>query len=501
MSILKRAAAGLFGLSLLLPSVPGSAQPLGQQSYTYNEYGDSAPGPDPYVITGWLDGQALGCGAFNGLSDICFDAEGNMYLADAENNRIVVLDASFRFVSELTGAVKEGALSPFSQPRGVFAAADGTLYIADTMNARVVHMDKAGNLLAEFGAPQSELIAKDFNYRPLRLCADESGRIYVVAASVNDGILLINPNGDFEGFLAAARVNPDPIRLLWKRIATREQRSRMEDFVPVEYNSIELDAEGFLYATTAAVDESLVIAEVGAGAGSEEGAIVRRLNMLGQDILRRKGYFPQVGDVEDLGLKEPAFHGVSQIMDVAAGENGVYYLLDNNRKRVFAYDQDGYMLYAFSGPGQGQGGFHTPAALAVRGELMAVADRGSNMVTVFQQTAYGRRIGEAIAAYNAGDYGASQAAWEQVRSMNANMDMAYAGMGKAAYRSGDYQKAMGYFSTANLKEWYDKAFEEYRKGVLKVWFGPAAILLIAAVLGRKLLRLLPKKRKERRAAQ
>ena len=495
MSILRRAAAGLFGLSLLLPSVPGFAQALGQQSYTYNEYGDSAPGPDPYEITSWLDGQGLGCGPFNGLSDICFGPDGNMYLADAENNRIVVLSGSFRFVSEIKGVLKDGDLSPFSQPRGMFAAADGTLYVADTMNARVVHMDSVGNLLKEFGVPQSELIAKDFNYRPLRLCVDESGRIYVVAASVNDGILLINPNGDFEGFLAAARVNPDPIRLLWKRIATREQRSRMEDFVPVEYNSVELDAEGFLYATTAAVDESLVIAEVNAGQGSEEGAVVRRLNMLGQDILRRKGYFPQVGDVEDLSLKEPFFHGVSQILDVAAGENGTYYLLDNNRKRVFAYDQDGYMLYAFSGPGQGQGGFHTPAALAAQGDLLVVADRGSNMVTVFRRTAYGQKINEAIAAYNAGDYADSQTAWEQVMAMNSNMDMAYAGMGKAAYRSGDYQKAMGYFSTANLKEWYDKAFEEYRKTVMKVWFGPAVLILIGGFAIQKTAKVLLKKRR------
>jgi tetratricopeptide (TPR) repeat protein len=307
-------------------------------------------------------------------------------------------------------------------------------------------------------------------------------------------IILLNPSGDFEGFLAAARVNPDPIRLLWKRLATSEQRSRMEDFVPIEYNSVELDEEGFLYATTAAVDADVVIAEVNAGKGSEEGAVVRRLNMLGQDILRRNGYFPQVGDVEDLQSKEPFFSGVSKIMDVAAGENGVYYLLDNNRKRVFAYDQDGYLLYAFSGPGQSQGGFHTPTALAVRGGILAVSDRGSNMITVFRRTAYGEAISAAIAAYAAGDYAGSEAAWEQVKSMNANMDMAYAGMGKAAYRSGDYKRAMEYFRTAALKEWYDKAFEEYRRGVLKVWFAPGVLAIIGVFLAVKVSKRLRRKK-------
>ncbi len=491
----KAFAVLLAACALLLPA-GGLAAPLGHQSYTYNEYGESAPGPDPFGILAYLDGETLGCGAFRDLSDLCFGPENRLYLADSGNNRIVVLDGSFSLAEVIGGVLINGALSPFRQPSGVFAAADGTLYVADTMNARVVQMDGAGNLLMEFGVPQSDLIAADFNYRPLRVCVDESGRLYVVAASVNDGILLMNPAGTFEGFLAAARVNPDPIRMLWKRIATREQRSRMEDFVPVEYNSVELDAEGFIYATTAAVDEKVVIAEVEAGQGTEEGAVVRRLNMLGQDILRRTGYFPQVGDVEDLRDTQPFFKGVSQIMDVAAGEDGCYYLLDNNRKRVFAYDQDGYMLFAFSGPGQAQGGFHTPSALAVRGNILAVADRGAGVVTVFERTAYGEAVYRAIAAYAGGEYGASEAAWSQVLAFNANMDMAYAGMGKAAYRAGEYQKAMAYFETANLKEWYGKAFEEYRKAVLKVWFGPVVLILTGLILSAGIAKRLRRKRRD-----
>ena len=493
MALLRGLFALLLALFLLTPSL-GTAAPLGHQSYTYNEYGESAPGPDPYGILAYLDGGTLGCGPLRGLSDICFGPDGRLYIADTENNRIVVLDASFSLLSVLTGAVDKGVLSPFNQPRGVFAAADGTLYVADTMNARVVRLDGEGNLLMEFGTPQSDLIAADFNYRPLKICADESGRLYVVAASVNDGILLMNPSGSFEGFLAAARVNPDPIRMLWKRFATREQRSRMEDFVPVEYNSVELDTEGFVYATTAAVDEKVVIAEVGAGRGTEEGAVVRRLNMLGQDILRRSGYFPQVGDVENLQDTQPFFKGVSQIMDVAAGDNGCYYLLDNNRKRVFAYDQDGYLLYAFSGPGQSQGGFHTPSALAVRGSLMAVADRGAGVVTVFARTAYGEDVHQAIAAYARGDYGASEAVWKRVLYQNANMDMAYAGMGKAAYRAGSYKKAMDYFSMANLQDWYGKAFEEYRKTLLQTWFGPTVFTLAGLFIGWKLMKRLRRKK-------
>lgn len=468
------------------------ATPLSHQSYTYNEYGDSVPSPDPYEILAFVDGTALGCGSLKNPGDLCFGTDGKLYIADTGNNRIVILKTDFTLDGILVGAWTAEGLSAFNQPRGVYAAADGTLYVADTMNARVLRLDDKGNLLQSYGVPESDLIDEDFNYRPLRLCVDESRRIYVVAASVNDGILLIDSSGSFEGFLAAARVNPDPIRVLWKRLATKEQRSRMEDFVPVEYNSVDLDSEGFIYATTAAVDEDVVIAQVESGTATEEGAIVRRLNMLGQDILRREGYFPQVGDVEDLQETDASFRGVSQIMDVAAGDNGCYFLLDNNRKRIFAYDQDGYLLYAFSGPGQSQGGFLTPTALAVRDQLLVALDKASGVVTVFSRTAYGDAIHEAIAAYDSGNYELSKAAWETVLASNTNLDSAYAGMGKAAYRSGDYKQAMEYFSSANLTDWYGKAFEQYRKAMLKAWFGSAVLALLGVILAtiivQKLLR-------------
>lgn len=427
-----------------------------------------------------LDAAGLGLDKeFNGLSDVFYEADGGLLVTDSGNNRVVALDNALRLVRVYEGVEKDGTLSAFSQPRAALSGPDGSIYVCDTYNARVVRMDRQGRLMAEYATPDTELIGQGTNYRPVKLALDDAGRMYVVAAAINTGVLVINPSGDFEGFLAAARVNPDPWRLMWKRLATREQRSRMEDFVPVEYNSIAMDSEGFLYATTAAVDSEVIVAEVAAGAGTEEGAVVRRLNLMGQDILRRKGFYPQVGDVEDLTQTAPFYAGVSQIMDVAAGENGVYYMIDNNRGRIFAYDQDGYLLYAFSGPGSAQGGLVTPTALDVHGDRLAVADRGSNLLTVYRRTEYGALIAQAIDSYNHGDYTGAADKWRAVIAKNANFDIGYAGLGKAAYRSGDYRQAMAYFETANLKDWYNKAFEEHRKAVLRVWFAPAALALIA----------------------
>lgn len=473
----------ILALLMALPQA-AMAKETGHQSYSYNVYGKSVPCPAPYEVVACLDASSLGLTKeFSGLADVFYEKDGGLLVADSGNNRILMLDADLRLVKEHTGVVKDGELSPFNQPKAALSGPDGSLYICDTYNARVVRMTRDGEWLAEYGMPDTELIGEGVNYRPLKLALDDAGRMYVVAASINAGVLVINPAGDFEGFLAAARVNPDPWRLMWKRIATREQRSRMEDFVPVEYNSITMDQEGFLYATTAAVDNEVIMAEAASGVGTEEGAVVRRLNLMGQDILRRKGFYPQVGDVENLSDTAPFYSGVSQMMDVAAGEDGVYYMVDNNRSRIFAYDQDGYLLYAFSGPGSAQGGLATPAALDVHGARMAVADRGTNLITVYKRTEYGNLIADAISCYNHGQYTEAAEKWHAVISKNANFDIGYAGLGKAAYRNGDYQQAMAYFKTANLQEWYGKAFEEYRKEVLRVWFAPAVLVLIALGAG------------------
>ncbi|MGN0764119.1 MAG: hypothetical protein ACI4MK_12055 [Aristaeellaceae bacterium] len=471
-------------LAVLLALPQAAAGDAGHQSYSYNVYGESVPCPAPYQITRVLDAASLGLDKeFNGLSDVFYEPDGSMLLTDSGNNRVLALDAELTLERVYTGVEGDGGFSPFNQPKAALSGPDGSIYVCDTYNARVVRMDREGRLMAEYGTPETDLIGQGVNYRPIKLALDDAGRMYVVATSINSGILVINPAGDFEGFLAAARVNPDPWRMMWKRLATREQRSRMEEFVPVEYNSIAMDSEGFLYATTAAVDSDVIIAEVNARTGSEEGAIVRRLNLMGQDILRRKGFYPQVGDVEDLSDTAPFYAGVSQVMDVATGEDGVYYMVGNNRSRIFAYDQDGYLLYVFSGPGTAQGGLMTPTALDVCGARMAVADRGSNLLTVYERTEYAALISQAIHCYNHGEYDQAAEAWSEVIRRNANFDIGYAGLGKAAYRNGAYREAMTWFEMANLQEWYGKAFEEYRKEVLRVWFAPAVLALIALGTG------------------
>lgn len=70
----------VLAIALMLPQV-SMAKETGHQSYTYNVYGESVPGPAPYEIVACLDAASLGLDkAFNGLSDVFYEKDGGCSL-------------------------------------------------------------------------------------------------------------------------------------------------------------------------------------------------------------------------------------------------------------------------------------------------------------------------------------------------------------------------------------------------------------------------------------
>ena len=323
----------------------------------------------------------------------------------------------------------------------------------------------------------------------MHLAVNAGGRIFVLSHAFNNGIITLNPDGSFGGFLAAARVTPTTWQIFWRQFATIEMRRRMADFVPIEYTAMEMDSEGFLLTITATVSPSLIMREVENRdrEPTEGGSPVRRLNMNGQDIMRRNGPFPTVGDVYNLSDPAPAFSGVSSFTDVAAGENSTFYLLDNNRKRIFAYDEDGFLLYAFGGPGASAGGFITPIAMAAHQDRLMVSDDGDGTLKFFVRTEYGRLIHRAIYYHNMGLFGSAEMQWRQVLTHNANFEMAYIGIGRALFRENRYREAMHYFRLGNHRELYSRAFAEHRNLIIAQLLPVVMIIILVLLLGSSLL--------------
>ncbi|WP_102716282.1 hypothetical protein [Paenibacillus castaneae] len=439
----------------------------GGSSYNYSVWGDTVAAPSAYEAKLLLNGISLGVGAFNNPSDLHVTADNEIYVLDSGNNRIVVLDRQFQKTAIIDSFEHDGQSDTFLNPQGIFVTEQKHVLIADTGNKRVVHLDQNHKLVKIVDKPQSDLLRESFDFQPVRVVMDKAQRVYVMAVGVFDGLMEFSAEGAFTSFIGANRVMVDPVELFWKKLSTKAQRSQMIMFTPTEFTNLDINDEGFIYATS-----------------GEWGDNIRKLNAQGSDILRRTGYFNPQGDIRYTSASGP-----SRLIDIDVTDSEIYSVLDSKRGRIFTYNGDGHFMYVFGGLGNQLGKFNSPVAIERVGDDFLVLDKAFGEITVFQTTEYGRTLNEAVRSYYRGEEEKAFHLYEQTINMNANLDFAYSGIGKSILRQGDYEEAMRYFKQSLDQGNYSKAFLLYRKQVLREHFGTIMTVVIGLVAVFLLVRI------------
>jgi hypothetical protein len=439
--------------------VAGAAFPLlasgpTNYTYTYNEWGVPVPSPDAYRVTAFILGEDLGVGHFLNPRDISV-FENYIYVADTGNNRVVVIrineDGTHEAVEAVYQVYVNGNATTFDRPFGIFVSewpnTYGEIWIADTHNNRILHTDSNWNVITEIETPtELSLIDEDMNeFLPEKISVDFSGTVFVQARHINRGLMEFARSGVFSGYMGAPPVNVSPIERFWRMVATREQRERRIQMVPVEYNNVSIDHEGFLFVTTSSTGVDPV----------------RRLNMLGNDVMIRNGFTDPVGD---LWFGDAAQRiGPSVFIDITALPNNTFVAFDRTRGRLFKYCSQGHLLYVWGGPGFREGFFELPAALDNKGYTLFALDAATAAITRFDLTEYGTLINQGLALYPRGLYEESAAAWQEVLRMNGNFGLAYVGIARAHLRQENYREAMRYFRVQNDQANFGRAFGFYRR--------------------------------------
>lgn len=164
--------AAAAAVAVLLSDIGGTAVYAGEnvpyETYNYDYYEDIKYTPAAYVPDGTVMGDVIGCGNFSSPQDLNTDADGNVYIADTGNNRIVVTDSDFQLKTVIEGFLNDGKEDNFSSPNGVYISENGYLYVADTGNYRVVELDKNGNLIQIIENPQSDILGENYVFSPLK---------------------------------------------------------------------------------------------------------------------------------------------------------------------------------------------------------------------------------------------------------------------------------------------------------------------------------------------
>jgi len=459
----------LLAILILAEPIKVYAQALPYDTYNYDSKKNIVFTPAAYVPEQVFFGSSLECGEFSGTKDMFITKDDTIYVADTGNNRIVVMNIELELLRVIDSFINQGETDTFKNPSGLHCDKDGTLYIADTDNKRIVILDADGNLVDIIQEPKSDVLEENFKFVPLKVSVDYAGRVYVIVSNVYQGIMAFNQNHDFMGYFGTINVRITLSQRFWRLFSTKEQRARQQQFIPTEFTNIDIDEDGFVYATN--------LDSTGAQA-------VRKLNPKGIDVISAT-YNSKHSLAGDMGFKstKDSYQGASRIIDVKVREDGIFSLLDSNRGRIFTYDNEGNLLYIFGGMGTQEGTFYSPVAIEACGEKIYVLDSYRKSITIFEPTQYGGYINEAVGLRYDGDETKAVDVWKKVLALDSNNEMAYSGIGKAYLSSGDNEKAMYYLKMGVNQDFYSIAYKRYRNDILRENMGGVLTVLLIVAAG------------------
>lgn len=484
-------------------------------TYTYTRSGDMVESPDVYTVTETLSLKDASGKGLNFPTDFSTDSYGNFLVADNQNNRVVCFDISGKLLWELTSLELNGDIYNITQPYCVLQSDKGNYYISDigtlnengepTGDGRIFKLDSNRKLICVFTKPKITQLADDgisYSYKPLRFVVDSAERMYIIAENVNQGFIQLNKDGEFQGFIGAPDVTYDVLELLVRIFSTKAQKARMQSFVPTEYSGVDIDSDGFIFATTQTYEQSdingVITSQLGVGAQGNTNSsteMIRKINASGTDVLRRRGAFSPIGDVllPNIGINgapklsssiirnQVTVSGSSRFVDICTMNSGMYAALDVNRNRVFLYDYDGNLVCAFGSSGMRLDSFSNPTAIAQYDGNLYILNSQQGTVSVCEATDYGKLLLEACNAQFEGDVEQSFELWNRVLKLNTNCELAYDAIGKAYLDSEEAETAMDYFKLSSNHEYYSQAFKIYRDELMSenfIWVVCGIILFV-----------------------
>lgn len=450
--------------------------------YQYNSYSESVPSVAGYTVAETYNATAIGVDDLETPSDL-FCSGDKVYLLDAGNARVLILDKELRVQKILDRFVYGEEELTLKNPQGLFAE-EGRLLIADTDNRRVLECDEEGRVIrmltvtpeaTEEGGYLSKL-----DFKPLKAVFSGKNDVYVIVQNCYYGILRFNLDGHFRGFYGSNMVEGtlgQKLDQLWKRLLTKEQQKYISNYVPSDYSSMAVDSEGFIYTSTSK------------NTGSKKE--IQKLNTKGANILTGDNSADMLnkldyGDKERIVYRKTSWD--SKLIDIAVSKNGIIATLDQTKNRVFFYDQDSNLLFVVGGDGDQKGLFRLPVALDYLGEDVLVLDSDKKSITRLTPTQFGSYVLEATYYSALGQYDKAEAPWQKVLQMDANYEAAYRGIGKAQLANGDYEGALKNLRKGQDREAYSKAYKIVRNDALRnnfIWILVVIAALIALIVLRK----------------
>lgn len=449
-------------------------------NYYYEQRGDEKVLVEDRPVYGFetvIDGNSLKIDSFFHVYDMCDSKNGNIYVLDSGNNRIVVLnpDGSLnRVISEIT---LDGRKFEMKEPQGIYVSDKNEIFIADTEGERILICDNNGAVKRVMKAPESDLIPNDFKFNPIGVLIDNSGYLNVLTRGSYYGAMLYDENYEFVGFFGANSVQGtvlDNITALFNSVfETNKKKAQRVRKIPYQFYDFDCDNTGFIYTISP----------------SDKGQI-KKINLKGSNVLRlKKGLSVISGEsynfADSSTYVDVSGHKLKHTFSkIAVDENGYVYALDTAYGQVYVYDDSCNVITVFGG-GLGHGDrnatFVTASSIVVVNGKIWISDYEKNSITVLSKTEYGDLVMNAQNETVLGNFDAAESLWNEVLKYNSNHQLAYRGLGLSAINRKDYDAAMKYSKMGYDQETYAAAYGQVMNRFLNnhLWW---ILLIIVSIL-------------------
>lgn len=401
--------------------------------------------------------------------DVFIDKRDHIFVADTGNNRIVEFGPEGAFI-RIIAPERDSPGGPFNKPEGVFVTDDFDLYVADTGNKRIVRMDKDGNYIREYKRPDSKYMPESFKFDPTRLVVDKRGFLYIAVLGGYQGLLQLDPQGNFQSFYGANKTVFSPLDAMKRLLYPKKMYANEISKLPGAIRSVAVDHDGFLYTTTAGKDIK-----------SEQ---IKKLSIKGLNMLESKTF----GEVRQSDLKFAAGGSVApQLIDIAIDSNGNMTAIDSSYNYINQYDANGNLLFFWAGPSSPNtiqlGSMKNPVAVDAnsRNDLILL-DGQEGVLQLFRLSEFGDKVNAANKLTLQGRYEESERHWREVLRLNANYSPAILGLAKAAYKQGNYKEALELFKRGDDHKGYSDTFWQIRLQWFQSHFSVVATCMAAAII-------------------
>src|SRR5690625_4920073 len=149
------------------------------------------------------------------------DQQDYVYITDSTLNKIIILDPDYQYEKELVSDHWTTVKSTF--------VTDEYIYAVDLDGRKIVIFDKESHeYVKEISTPDAPVFKEGYSFQPTHVAVDVRGNIYVRSTESNNGLIMLNRDGEFITFFGA---NPLEVPILDKIrsfFLTETQKNRLE---------------------------------------------------------------------------------------------------------------------------------------------------------------------------------------------------------------------------------------------------------------------------------